>query len=99
MQLITTLSGKGFIRLETGAPSQVQYRIDVWRDAAQVAFGRGRISGPVETIFRASLVKGAIPLALADNRVVEISITERGAGNDWAEIYVPDPLAGTGGAE
>lgn len=91
MELIATFTGLGYLRLDAGVPSEVGYKIDVWHDAAGVTYGRGRITGAVDVIFRAALARGSIPLALADNRVVDITITARGAGNDWAEIYVQDP--------
>jgi hypothetical protein len=64
----------------------------VWSTPDGDVFGKGFISGPVEIIIRASSVRATIPLELAEGHSIDVIVTERHPGTDWAEIYVSKPL-------
>ena len=91
MKLISSMNGDGWLRVGTAAPTPARYVIGVWRDPNGIIFGRGHISGAVDTLCRAALQGGPIPLTLGNGRAITVIVTERGVGNDWGEIYVPDP--------
>jgi hypothetical protein len=65
--------------------------VRVWLDHDGAVFARGHVSGSIGTIYRANLLGGPIPLVMSDGHSVDVIVTDRGAGNDWAKIYVPHP--------
>jgi hypothetical protein len=91
MKLISSMNGEGWLQVGSAAPKPVRYLIGVWRDPEGIVFGAGHISTAVETMCRAALQRGPIPLLLGDGRSINVIVTDRGAGNDWGEIYVVNP--------
>jgi hypothetical protein len=89
---IRLLEGKGWLRVGSAERSRVTYSIGVWSTPDGDVFGKGYISGPVETIIRASSVQGTMPLELAEGHSIDVIVTQRNVGADWAEIYVSKPL-------
>jgi hypothetical protein len=92
MDLLNTLAGEGWIGVDTPKSNRAQYAIGFWRDADGSVFGRGRISGEVETMFRASIAPPPLLLVVENGNSFNLTVTSRGAGNAWAEVYVSDPL-------
>jgi len=52
---------RGELSVGTAAPTPARYVIGVWRDPNGIIFGRGHISGAVDTMCRAALQGGPIP--------------------------------------
>jgi hypothetical protein len=92
MKQIRLLEGNGWLHVGSAERSRVRYSIGVWSTPEGDVFGKGYISGPVDTIIRASSARGTIPLELAEGQSIDVIVTERAAGTDWAEIYVSKPL-------
>lgn len=92
MKQIRLLEGEGWLQVGSGAPFQVRYSIGVWTTPGGDVFGKGFISGNVDTIIRASSAPGTIPLELVEGRSIDVIVTERAVGTDWAEVYVSKPL-------
>jgi hypothetical protein len=91
MQLIRSINGEGWLRVGPGAPTPARYLIGVWRDPDGQVFGAGHISGAVETMCRAALQGGLVPLVLGNGQAIGVIVTDRGLADDWGEIYVPHP--------
>ena len=89
---IRLLEGKGWLRVGSAERSRVSYSIGVWSTPDGDVFGKGFIAGPVETIIRAASVRGTMPLEVAEGHSIDVILTDRNAGTDWAEIYVSKPL-------
>src|SRR5262245_51064631 len=92
MKLIGSMNGDGWLQVGAAAPAPTRYVIGVWEDPTGIVFGRGHISGAVDTMCRAALQGGPIPLVLGNGQAIAVIVTDRGIGNDWGEIYVPDPV-------
>src|SRR4051794_39162189 len=90
MKLISSINGDGWLRVGTAKPTPARYLIGIWRDPNGLVFGTGHISGAVDTMCRAALQGGLIPLELGDGRSIGVIVTDRGVGNDWGNIYVPN---------
>jgi hypothetical protein len=91
VKLIGSLKGTGWLQVGTEASNQARYNVGVWLDHDGVVYATGHVSGSIDTIYRADLLRGPIPLIMSDGHSVDVIVTDRGAGNDWAEIYVPHP--------
>jgi len=94
MNLVASLTGEGWLQVRTPGSRRTQYAIALWRGRDGRVFGNGRITGAVETIFYAAFSSDPVALVLEDGRSISLQIAERGAGNDWADVYVSDPLPG-----
>ena len=92
MKLIGSINGEGWLRLGSAEPTPARYLIGVWRDPDGLVFGAGRILGAFDTMCRAAIQGGLIPLVLGDGRAVGVIVTDRGVDNDWGAIYVPNPM-------
>jgi len=92
MKLISSINGEGWLRVGAAEPTPARYLIGVWRDPNGLVFGVGRILGVFDTMCRAAVQGGLIPLILGDGRAIGVIVTDRGADNDWGAIYVPNPI-------
>ena len=93
MQLVTSMFGTGWLQVGRPDASEAQFVIGIWREADGRLSGRGQIAGDVHTIRRAETAPGSVPLVLSDGRAVDVTISQRRAGNDWADIDILQPEA------
>ena len=91
MKLISSLAGDGWLKLGAAPATQTRYNIGVWSGPDDVVFGKGQISGAVDTLRRAMLCRRPIDLVLCCGNLIRVIVTDPGACDDCAEIYVPHP--------
>jgi len=79
MKQIRMMEGEGSFRLGAAKTYLARYAIGVWRAPDGAVFGRGYISGAVQTIFQAAFRRRPFSLTLAGGRPIKVIVTERGA--------------------